>query len=345
MCRVVFVDRDFAHHGQFSGYKQIARYLHGHVLNSEAGLEWIPDRMLYRFPGMHPLWYNRRALELELRVLLQLAHQDKTIYHFLYGETSLRLAAGSNRMFGHRHRIIATYHQVPRFFEARRHQFNHIGDIDAAILVASNQRTFFEGILSSSQIHIIPHGVDTTFFEPTLETQRKSPSLMCLTVGSNYRDFQTHVQVIRHINSSAWRGINFVIVGDPGHARHFSDLEFVTYLSGISDKQLLECYHRADILFLPLADATACNALLEGMACGLPVVVSDMGGVRDYVNEECAALVPSRDVEAVVMTIIELVRNPAQRAQLGRAARDRAETQLDWRHISERVREVYRQVC
>ena len=54
----------------------------------------------------------------------------------------------------------------------------------------------------------------------------------------------------------------------------------VRVLSGLSDLALAETFRQADVLFLPLQDATANNARLEGLASGLPVVTTDLPAVR-----------------------------------------------------------------
>jgi glycosyltransferase involved in cell wall biosynthesis len=54
---------------------------------------------------------------------------------------------------------------------------------------------------------------------------------------------------------------------------------------GIDDDTLAELYRNADVLLLPLTDSTANNALLEGMASGLPLVATDLPAVRAYLPE------------------------------------------------------------
>ncbi len=60
----------------------------------------------------------------------------------------------------------------------------------------------------------------------------------------------------------------------------------VEIFSGIDDSQLRDKYRTASLAVLPLQDCTANNSALEAMSCGLPIVVSDIGGIRDYVTED-----------------------------------------------------------
>jgi glycosyltransferase involved in cell wall biosynthesis len=343
MARIAFVDRDYPHHGHFSGYKQLARYIRGDNLSSGSWFAKIPERLFYKIPYTHPLWYNRQTFALELNVSGSLLLHSGFVFHYLYGEASFRLGGYANRLWGRRNRIVATYHQLPQFFEQRRKLLAHLNDLDAIILVASNQRGFFDTIVDSRRVHVIQHGVDTDFFQPDLRADRAKRTLRCLTVGSNYRNFDLHVQVIDNIHRSL-RDIEFMIVGEPYYAEHFGGLENVRYLSGISDAELLKCYQSADILLLPLADATACNGLLEGMACGLPIVVTEVGGVRDYVDETCAMLTPATDASVMTEQILALLRDESKRCELGRQARCRAVAHFDWKQIANRMQVIYEQV-
>lgn len=342
----VAIDRPFSHHGQHSGYGMLGKLVSDKTTAVPTYGHWVsrvvPDRWLYRVSPFHPRWYDRFAFGLETEVALALGFCRKAIYHFLYGEHSLRFSGMINRATGRRNRIVATYHQLPQFFELRRRQYSHVRDLDAVILVASNQRSFFDSIVSPHQVHVIPHGIDSRFFEPSKD-QKKGHQVRCLTVGSNYRDFSVHARVIRDINRSMLAGeIEFVVVGESRCRDHFLGLDHFKYLSGVSDQDLLAFYQSSDILLLPLSDSTACNALLEGMACGLSIIATDVGGVRDYVNEKCAILTPPGDAGAMVDAVAELVRDPERRAQLGSAARDRARVEFDWTRIADRMRGVYR---
>jgi glycosyltransferase involved in cell wall biosynthesis len=64
-------------------------------------------------------------------------------------------------------------------------------------------------------------------------------------------------------------------------------------------------------------------AALEAMACGLPVVVSDVGGLRELVGD-AGVRVPPDDPGALANAIETLVRKAPLRTELGQAARGRA---------------------
>jgi glycosyltransferase involved in cell wall biosynthesis len=76
----------------------------------------------------------------------------------------------------------------------------------------------------------------------------------------------------------------------------------------------------ADIFVLPTLDEGCSNALLEALACGLPIVTSDRPFNRAVVEESMALLIEPTDPAALAAAIAELVDRPELRAALGAAA-------------------------
>jgi glycosyltransferase involved in cell wall biosynthesis len=87
------------------------------------------------------------------------------------------------------------------------------------------------------------------------------------------------------------------------------------------------------------------NALLEAQAWGLACVVSDIPGNRAVVQGGVNGLVVSvGDAAALADALLSLLRDPALRVRLGRAARDTAAKQFDMNLVVGRVLELYGQL-
>jgi glycosyltransferase involved in cell wall biosynthesis len=123
-------------------------------------------------------------------------------------------------------------------------------------------------------------------------------------------------------------------------AREVEGLPNVTLYRGIDDDTLLKLYQQSDILFLPLVQSTANNALLEGIACGLPVVSTYLPSVKAYVPGREAILIKDNDPKQFVDAILHLAHNPSDRKIMGQEARKRAE-ELDWRTIAPQYEGIY----
>jgi phosphatidylinositol alpha-mannosyltransferase len=84
--------------------------------------------------------------------------------------------------------------------------------------------------------------------------------------------------------------------------------------------------------------------LLEAMAAGVPVVATDIPGYNEVVEDGVQGfLVPPEDPEALAEALLRLLRDPALRARMSAAGRQRAR-QYDWDEIARRVVEFYEEV-
>jgi len=111
---------------------------------------------------------------------------------------------------------------------------------------------------------------------------------------------------------------------------------------GIDDGALAELYRNADVLLLPLSDSTANNALLEGMASGLPVVATDLPALRAYLPKG-GVLVPDNAVEGFIAALQMLRQDIPARRAMGRSSRARAE-ELAWPRVVREYEALYAKV-
>jgi D-inositol-3-phosphate glycosyltransferase len=85
---------------------------------------------------------------------------------------------------------------------------------------------------------------------------------------------------------------------------------------------------------------------LESMACGTPVIGSDVGGISYTISHgETGYLVPPRDPAALAQRLRALLTDTAARDRMGRAARARVEREFTWPIVAARTAALYEQVC
>ncbi len=115
----------------------------------------------------------------------------------------------------------------------------------------------------------------------------------------------------------------------------------VRFLGPVDDP--LELLRALDIFVMPSVYEGLGVAALEAMACGLPVIASDTGGLREAVEDGRTGMLASPgDAVALAYAIETLAEAPAIRAAMGAAARDRAIEQYGMMAMAQRTLEFYR---
>jgi glycosyltransferase involved in cell wall biosynthesis len=104
----------------------------------------------------------------------------------------------------------------------------------------------------------------------------------------------------------------------------------------------------SDLFVAPFLDTLGPSdyfmAALEAMACGKPVVVSNVGGMPEVVDEKVGALVDPKDVDAMAFEVGKLLADKGARLRIGEAAKDRVLSMFEKEKIADAYRSVYRRV-
>jgi len=109
-----------------------------------------------------------------------------------------------------------------------------------------------------------------------------------------------------------------------------SNVIFTGFLFG---QELSQAYASSDIFVFPSTTDTFGNVVLEAMASGVPVIVSDKGGPREIVQHGRTGLVTkARNVAELVEGVERLIDNPSIRQEMATYARSYAEKQ-SWERI------------
>jgi colanic acid/amylovoran biosynthesis glycosyltransferase len=200
--------------------------------------------------------------------------------------------------------------------------------------------------LDPAKAKVIHPGIDPEFFSPAV-ARESAPVVRLVAVGSLVwvKGATYALQAVRRLVD---RGVpvQLSLIGDgPGRQRllyTIDDLslqDHVKLLGALPPIAVRDRLRQSDVFILPSLSEGFCNAAVEAMACGLPVVMTNCGGVREGVADGVEGfVVPVREPEAMASAIERLVKDPALRARMGEAGRARALGQFTLaRHVREFV--------
>jgi glycosyltransferase involved in cell wall biosynthesis len=142
-----------------------------------------------------------------------------------------------------------------------------------------------------------------------------------------------------------------IIVGKgdmiPTYQRLCEDLfisDKVIFPGFVEEKELIEYYRGADIVVLPstrVAEGFG-MVLIEGGACGKPVIGTKVGGIQYVIKDgETGLLVPPKDPCTLANSILLLLKNEDLREKIGQRGRKLVEDNYSWDQITEMTENIY----
>ncbi|MGF1568068.1 MAG: glycosyltransferase family 4 protein [Nodosilinea sp.] len=351
---ILWLRERFGWMGSHSGYDQLCRVMPtvqaGRYLTTWRDLTQPPPRRSQRFlswmaRNVNPSpFYGLTSTAAEVATVWQCFRQRPDLVHVTYVENQLGLLPGYGQRLSYK--VVGTGHQPTSWWRLHHPHPESVADLDALIVLSSSESAYFRQFLGD-RVHVIPHGVDTQFFRPTDSVDGKQDPRFIFS-GSWLRDLTTLLAVIERVLAKA-PAIQFDMIVP--YSKRQNDYFYrlarypqVNWHGGISDHQLCQLYQQASGLLLPLLDCTANNALLEAIACGLPVITNDVGGVRDYTQPSFSTLLPLGDVDGFVDAILEIADSPDLLRRRGTAARQFAEQKLDWHRVAQQTFDLYQRV-
>ncbi|GEM_PF-936978 len=267
--------------------------------------------------------------------------------------------ANSDIAFGRQGRIVGTLHKM------------FLKSADRYVAISSALKAELENSgLSAGKCLFIPNGVDTKKFFPAdarIDGVDAAGARKSLGLGRNevvllymgVIDTRKGIDVLIPAFAGAVRGgdgfkAKLVLVGP----RNRSDLgsEFYNLMKGltadlgISDKVLFldytanpaVFYRMADIFVLPSRQEGMPNAVIEAMACGLPVIGTRISGTEDLVIDGInGKLVRAGDVKQLQQAMKELIVSRDLRVQMGRKSLEMVRSEYNINTVARKYRDVY----
>jgi glycosyltransferase involved in cell wall biosynthesis len=213
--------------------------------------------------------------------------------------------------------------------------------------------------IQADKILVVGNGVDTEKFQPLPRASARHqlnlpPDVpVVISVGGlvERKGFHRVIACLPSLRSK-FPGIRYLVVGGPGPEGDWSDMlrqqvaqlgleQTVMFLGVVSPAELKVALSAADIFVLATRNEGWANVFLEAMACGLPVITTDVGGNAEVVNKpELGILVPLDDQQALEQSLTEALTRIWDRDAIVAHAQANS-----WDHRVAVLLEEFRRLC
>lgn len=190
------------------------------------------------------------------------------------------------------------------------------------------------------KITVIGNGLDLPVPPPVLPSLfRESKADVWIAIAANLKPIKRIdllVRALAHLKDTGVKDVVRAVV--LGEGRLESELTHLATDLGIGDRvhfvgaveNVSDYLYGADIGVLCSDKEGLSNAILEYMACGLPVVATDAGGNGELVNEMNGACVPTGDHVALAHALARLIESPRLRKELGAHSLEKVRQNFTW---------------
>jgi colanic acid/amylovoran biosynthesis glycosyltransferase len=261
---------------------------------------------------------------------------------------------------------ITVYPHVPgheHFVERLPHVLRQVSAVHC--VSESVQRAVIDFGLEPAKARVIRQGVDPELFHPNGNggpPEREPDALRVISVAwlRWMKGFEWALEAIRALVDAGVPVQLEILGGDPTeevgerterdrvvHTVADLGLEDHVHLRGnVPSAEVARRLQAADVFLLPSLDEGLPTVLLEAMACGVPVVATDCGGVSEAFTDGVEGLlVPRRDAAALADALTRLWRDPALRRRMGEAGRATATSRFTLERQLNEFLALYREVA
>ena len=256
--------------------------------------------------------------------------------------------------------ILKNQSRFPAFSMAMwQYSVKGITAADRTIAVSTNTAQDVNKYLNITpeKITVVPNGVESDFRPLSAETIKKwrsqyvssTEEICLLNVGSTHqrKNIITVLKTLKTIRDRdipvrLWKiGDEFTTAQQQFIAEHNLD-KHITLLGKPNREALIHFYNAADIMLAPSLYEGFGLTILEAMACGTPVITSNVSSLPEVAGD-AAILVDPTDTEAIVEAVLNLHQNTALRESLIDKALTRIQT-FTWQKNAQLTARLYEQL-
>lgn len=223
----------------------------------------------------------------------------------------------------------------------------------AVTAISREQCELVHQTLSGLPLAVVPNGVDTLAFTPSqIPRYGQEVSILCVARLIERKGQDHLLQAIARLRKESSTAVKLVLVGTGDAEQALRSLasalgihDAVSFRGYVPRESMPAVYQESDIFVLPSEHEGMSIALLEAMASGLPVVVTDTGGTAELVSRNInGEIVRWAEVDELKKALRRLVDDPCRRQEFGHVSRERA-LAFGWPSLADRYLSLCREVA
>lgn len=270
-------------------------------------------------------------------------------HHFGIAAYHLALAGARPFVFTSHNPFLVSDFSVPESRLEHALQRFVLRAADSVVALSEREADLLSGRfgVDRERFAVIPNGLDLSLYGPGVRPARDGVEILAVGQLAEYKGHSYLVEALAAL-APHHPGLSLRLVAHRHDLQ--ADLECRAGSLGVADRlriegplgteELVERYRTSDMLVQPSLAECFPVTVLEAMACGTPVIVTDVGGMAAEVGDT-GLVVPSGDVRSLAAAIESLVDDVAERRRLGESALARARSLYDGRRIAELHTELY----
>lgn len=191
-------------------------------------------------------------------------------------------------------------------------------------------------------IDIIHNGIDIDKYTPDYAKRATTPEILCVGRLNKIKGFDLVLKAVSKLQCDC----KIVIAGDGPEREPLSNLavqlgisERVVFLGKVDKGVLLEQYRKATVFCLSSYNEGMSNALLEAMACGLPVISTDVGGVKELINGN-GVVVNKGDYQSIKLGLESLLYDRDKIIAFSNKSVEIA-SKFSWNNVKDKFTEIF----
>ena len=201
---------------------------------------------------------------------------------------------------------------------------------------SSKEDVIAEFRVKEERITVIPNGIDIKTFKPSPSS--KTLDFKIVTTASA----DIPLKGLKHLILALPRVLEeypltrLNVIGKSPNKSKLNKLiddlnlkDKITFTSGVTEEEIVKIYHNSDIAVIPSLYEGFGFGAGEAMACGVPLISTDSGGLKQVIGDSALKIKPG-SVEEIEESIIKLFNDEETRKELSRKGRERMEELYDW---------------